>query len=351
MLRFHFSILLIIALWSCNRPYASTDKEVKFKFVAIDIPKNGVLNIQDCSKWYIDFSRIKRALIYKDKVICVGLNGGFACLNSSDLRPDTTLENLMNTDFFTDASVYHDTLFAEKFGTLYFWTSTKWTEYRHKQSINYFDLLFEDNQYAFYSSCMGEFGSILFVFNKRTHITRAQFTSCPNSVVSTDSGYFIGTHLYHMAGSSHAYTIRDIEKLKVVPDSIRLYEGMFDRDRRLAFLRDTTEELKSNIQALTFFYPSEIMIVSSFGLNGELYHIIHPREYPQEKGKRFIGTVQNDTLRIVDSLRDCTAEMARQFENTTIVTEGNYGSGFSLIRNDTMFNITFTTKHPGRISS
>ena len=132
--------VLLLGLWGCNEQSPTVKDITKFKIVYTNITENGVKNIQNCANWYIDFSRIKRTVVYKDKIICVGFNGGFACLNSSDLKQNTVLENKLNTDFFTNATIYQDTLFAEKFDKLFFWDSDKWVEYLRPLPINYFDI-------------------------------------------------------------------------------------------------------------------------------------------------------------------------------------------------------------------
>lgn len=337
---------LLLTLLSCNGQTPPTKTITKFKVVEKNIAVNGVKNIQNCANWYIDFSRIKRTVVYNDKIICVGFNGGFACLNSSNLKQDTVLESKMNTDFFTNASVFQDTLFAEKFDKLFFWNSDKWIEYSHPLPIKYFDLLLEDKTYAFYSSCMGEFGSILFAYNKATKETKAQLTTCPNSVIKTNLGYYVGTHLYHMMGSSGEYIIKDIEKLKVVPDEMRNQEGNFDQDPQFNFIYDTSLAARYNYLPFKFFYPKDIMLVASFNNNGKMYHIIDTREFKKNREQRFVGTVMNDTLKIIDSLEKCTAETVLQFGNTSIINEEFYGQGFTMVRNDTLFKISFRTLHP-----
>ena len=349
--------VLLLGLWGCNEQSPTVKDITKFKIVYTNITENGVKNIQNCANWYIDFSRIKRTVVYKDKIICVGFNGGFACLNSSDLKQNTVLENKLNTDFFTNATIYQDTLFAEKFDKLFFWDSDKWVEYLRPLPINYFDLLLEDKTYAFYSSCMGEFGSILFAYNKTTGKTKAEFTTCPNSVVKTNLGYYVGTHLYHISGWSGSYIIKDVEKLKTVPDSLKNTEGRFDIDPRFTFIQDTSLEARNNYLPFkfsiaketidtnsTYFHP-DMMLVASFNSRGKMYHIIDPRVF-EKKEQKFIGTVMNDTLKVIDTLENCTAETVFQFGNTTIINEEFYGEGFTMIRNDTIFKVTFTTLHP-----
>jgi hypothetical protein len=193
---------------------------------------------------------------------------------------------------------------------------------------------------------MGEFGSVIFAFNKSTKITKAAFTSCPNSVIKTNQGYYVGTHLYHMRGSSSEYIIKDIEKLKIIPDSIIKDNGKFEFNSRYTFIHDTSLTLRNNYLPFKFFYPKEIMVVASFKNNGKLFHIIDPREYKRGEELRLIATVINDTLKILDSLKNCTPETVLQFGNTLIINEEFYGAGFTMIRNDTIFKITFKTLHP-----
>lgn len=351
---------LLLALWGCSGQKTPPNKATKFKIIDIHIKVNGVKNIQNCANWYIDFSRIKKTVVYNDKIICVGFNGGFACLNSSNLKHDTIFESKLNTDFFTNATVYQDTLFAEKFDKIFYWNSAdKWVEYAHPLPIKYFDLLLEDKSYAFYSSCMGEFGSILFAYNKTNGKTMAEFTTCPNSVVKTNLGYYVGTHLYHMSGWSGSYIIKDVEKLKTVPDSLRNTEGRFDIDPRFTFIQDTSLETRNNYlpfkfsfakemvdtSSITYRHPEMMMIIASFNSNGKMYHLIDPRDF-KKREQKLIGTVINDTLKIIDSLKNCTAETVFQFGNTTIINEEFYGEGLTMVRNDTIFKITFTTHHP-----
>jgi hypothetical protein len=343
-LTFTTTLLLLIVFTSCKSKTQQNESLKNFKHVDVNITINGELNIQNCANWYINFSRIKRTVVYKEKVICVGLNGGFACLNRSDLKQDTIFEKKLNTDFFTNAAVFQDTLFAEKFDKIFFWNTDQWAEYPHPLPIRYFDLLFEDKTYIFYSSCMGEFGSILFAYNKTTKETKGELTTCPNSVLKTGLGYYVGVHLYHMHGWSNSYTIKNIEKLKIIPASMRNERGVYHADPRYSFLKDTSAETRNNHLPFKFFYPKDIMIVASFDYKGKMYHFVDAMDYKKNGEQRFIGTVSNDTLRIIDSMENCAPATTFQFENTSIINED--GQWFTMIRNDTIFKITFTTLHP-----
>ena len=120
IIKFTTTLLLLTTLTACKSKVQQNESLKNFKHIDVNITINGELNIQNCTNWYIDFSTIKRTVVYKEKIICVGLNGGFACLNRSDLKQDTIFEKKLNTDFFTNASVFQDTLFAEKFDKIFF---------------------------------------------------------------------------------------------------------------------------------------------------------------------------------------------------------------------------------------
>jgi hypothetical protein len=184
------------------------------------------------------------------------------------------------------------------------------------------------------------------VYNKKTNITRAEFTTCPNAVIKTDSGYFIGSHSYHMVGYSEAYTIRDIEKLTQVTDSMRFYEGMFDRDPRLAILHINDSLPDTNFIPYRPLYRGEFMITGTFKIGKMLYHIVDPKNYREAGEKRLIGIIQKDSLKVIDSLKDCAAASTLSFGNITVIHESLWGKGFTLVKNDTIYKITFSATHP-----
>src|SRR5205814_679233 len=137
------------------------------------------------------------------------------------------------------------------------------------------------------------------------------------------------------------------EKLKIIPESIRNKEGRFDIDPRFTCIHDTSLVARNNhipfkfayakemldTGSITYLHPDLIMIIASFNSNGKMYHIIDPRDFNKRKQK-FIGTVINDTLKIIDSLKNCTAETVFQFGNATIINEEFYGEGLTMVRND-----------------
>jgi hypothetical protein len=340
-------LFMLIILLACN----GCEKRIDFKTISIEIPKNGVLKIRDCAKWYVDFGEVKKTLIYKDKIISVGLNGGFACLSSKNFQPDTTLERIMNTDFFTNAAVYQDTLFAEKFDKYYYWDSNSWIEYSKPLKVAYFTLLYDDKNVAFYSACGGEFGSILFVYNKETGETRILLTTCPDTVLKTDKGYFIGTHLYHMSGFSGSYFIKNLNELPLIPDSLLKVEELYDPYLLFKLLRDTTLA-KLEIHDFTSHFRTteeeDPLIIASFNARNELFHILDPlarRGYDDDR--RLLARLTGDEWEILDTLSNCNPVTTFQFKDVTILNETHYGNGFTLIRNDTIFKITYATDYPG----
>jgi hypothetical protein len=334
-------IFIVIALscttLSCNRK--STEVlATKFKKAEIYISDSGITKIPIASKVYLNFTDIQKALIYRNKIIGVGSTGGFACLNVSDFKPDTTLEKLMNTDYFSEAGIVNDTLFAGNSEKTFYWDQSKWILYSHPLPINYFTVLFEDKTYIIYEVCQGEFSSLLFAFNKETRVTKALFSrTCPNTVLKSDSGFLIGSHLYHIDSYSRLYNIRDIEKLISVPDSLRFPHTRIDMDSGISKIRNQNKLASKNIRVLK--YPRNDIIVSTFISNGNMFYIIDKDLSIGSNKKRYIGTIDNDSMRIIDSLANIDPEITCRYGNTTVINEVH--DGFSLIRNDTIYKIKF----------
>lgn len=95
--------------------------------------------------------------------------------------------------------------------------------------------------------------------------------------------------------------------------------------------------------------PQTLLINASFWNRGKLYHLIVNREDrhpPENEGKKYLGTVIRDSLHIMDTLPNLNPLTVNQFANTTLVNEAFYGEGFTLIRNDTIFKVYFSTRYP-----
>jgi hypothetical protein len=308
----------------------------KFKILNIDLEKNNVAN----------FTRLKRTFLYRDKIISFGLYGGFACLNARNFERDTVLEKQLNANDFSKAGIYQDTLFGEKFKELFYWSSNKWMKYQTPQPIKYFDIVYEDNHHVFYTSSSGEFGTIIFAYDKNARKTYAQLTTEPNSILKTDTGYFVGIHSYH-GGFSGIYSIKNVSGMKPVSDTLRHIRTLYDRDFRFSALWDTSAHYLSNYadfrhKGLNENFPE--MITASFITNGKLFHIVDPWDV-NNRGKRYLCKTEKDSLVIIDTLNNIKPSLAFRYKAGTIINEEEYQDGFTLVRNDTIFRITFKAAH------
>ncbi len=349
-------VVLHLLITSCNSKPFPNEEFRKFITTNINISFKDENRIQNSETSSSKLLRIKKSVVIDDKIICISANGSLKCLNFSNFTQDTVLEDLLNTDSYTDIVVFQDSLFATKNNKIFFWNTTIWVEYLDPLPINYFELLMENNTYAIYASCMGEFGSIIYFYNKKSGKTNAEYTECPNSVLKTNLGYFIGTHSHHFGGSSSQYIIQDAEKLPNVPDSIRLIYTRYDMDSQFTSIREVSLKRQSNYLIYKFHTPAEnmrnlaysfpdnefVMINATFNTNEKLYHIIDVDNL-NDPNQRLLGTDSLGSLKIIDTLENCRANSSFQYGYATIINEDEFGNGFTMVRHDTIYKVNFMT--------
>ncbi|MFC2114424.1 hypothetical protein ACFLRI_03660 [Bacteroidota bacterium] len=339
-------LLFILLLISCNKNKKADFKyNNEFKFIQKNIDVSNKILINDCANWYLEFKEIKKTVFFKRYIISMGLYGGFICLNESDLSLNTEMGTKLNTDFYTNITVFQDTLLAEKFEQLYFFGSDSiWHEYQSYLPIQYFDILYQNDEFVVFSSCSGEFGSIIFFYNKNNKTTKIALDICPNSVINTDSGFIINSHLYHMSGHSSIYLIKDIDKLNLVPDTLYLFHALWDRDPRFEYVRKVVKpnncipiDYLNSVDSRSFDYP---IIVSTFINNKELFHFVDFKGYADSV---FLCLIKKGCLIKLDSFANISPKTAINYSGTTIINE-KHGQGFTFIRNDSIFKIIYKTQ-------
>jgi hypothetical protein len=336
-------LLLSIMFFShCGRKenakvvYADIDI-TKFQYKEIKIRTPYTIKIADCLNWYTDFSNVKRSVIYKDKIISVGLYGGFCCFDKDNFKVDATFTKKINTDLFTNVSVIEDTLFAELFNKIYYLDNkTKWVEYTTPKPIKYFDTLLDDKDYIFYYSTRGEWGSILFVYDKNTALTHGLILGCPTSVTKVSNGYLINGATRHMGIWSELISVSDINRLTVISDTLRLRNYSWERFYKI--INDTTETATQYITRLGYFKNKwDTAIISTFAISNKIYSFIRADRKP------FIGKMENDKYILLDTLsKNINPNTLISYaDNEKVVNELFWSNGFCLIRNDTIYKIIF----------
>lgn len=341
-------VLILVFLIKLNPLFGQSANE-KFHQTELKISRNSEITIRDFAIWYIDFSRVKNTVVFENKIISVGHNGGFACLNLEDFIIDEEFEQLLNTDFFTNVSVVSDTLFSEKHNKIYFFNNGKWEPYTNPLPINYFSILLEDNEYIFYSTYQGEFGSILWIYNKDTRLTRCLFMADIRSVVNTDNGYLVNAYLYNFITKTSSFYIHDVKKLPITNPELRFLETRYDTNENFVSARNISELPNGTLSAYKTYHKDSI-ILASFKNEENIYHIMNSAEpwmYNPSIDHRLIGTMKNNSLIITDSLKfGVKPSRIRSFGNINVISEPFYGEGFTIIIDENIYNIRYQNIHP-----
>ena len=207
---FIIGILLLINISS----FSQDIKSIKKKEISFEV--NSIIEINDCILWHVDFSELKSTVLYKNHFISMGLYGGFVAVDTSLTNVNRQYSKKLNSDLYTNLAVRHDTLFAEKFNKIYFLSDkdTSWIPYQLNEPIALFDILLEDEKYVFYSISQGEFGTILFIYDKEIRKLRvAYYGDDPKCIYFHNDAYYINASLRHGSGSSTFKSLHNIRNL------------------------------------------------------------------------------------------------------------------------------------------
>ena len=165
--RYYICLYVIFQCFTLNASVpVFTEKKIQIK-----VPDIAILN--NAARWYLNFDKLKKTVVYSNHLISMGFHGGLVCINPTKMEFDSVYTKKINTDFYTNMICRQDTLFAEKFGKIFYLNpDTLWMEYHLKIPIKLFEIVYEDEHYIFYPSDFGEWGSSLFIYDKYLNCTK-----------------------------------------------------------------------------------------------------------------------------------------------------------------------------------
>jgi len=322
---------------SASRP-VFTEKRIQIK-----VPD--IVTLDSAARWYLNFDRLKKTVIYSNRIISMGLHGGFICINPTKMELDSDYTKKLNTDFYTNVICRQDTLFAEKFGKIYYLNrDTRWAEYNLKLPVKLFEIVYEDEHYIFYPSDFGEWGACLFIYDKYLHCTKGlEVSDCPISVVKKDKKYTIGGASYGGVGSYEIYSLKDLDKLKpIVNDnsntSMEILNKYWIGIERIdyTYSRNFIEKLKEgSADVITIFQHDSILYC--------LEDINTHKERINGKKYVYISKFNNERIKI-DSLDLGDLRGIKQNGKNVLVDCLNHmKSNFLYFNSDTIYNISYST--------
>ena len=322
----------------------SASKSVFFeKKVQIKVPD--VVTLDSAARWYLNFDRLKKTVIYSNRIISMGLHGGLVCINPTKMELDSVFTKKINTSFYTNLICRQDTLFAEKFGKIFYLNrDTIWVEYNLRLPVKLFEIVYEDEHYIFYPSDFGEWGSSLFIYDKYLNCTKGlNVSDCPISVVKKDKKYIIGGGSYGGVGSYEIYSLKDLDKLKVIVKdnsntSMEILKKYWIGSERLdySYSKNFKEPIKEgSADVITIFEHDSI-----------LYYLEDVNTHKENANGHkyvYISNFNNNHIKI-DSLDLGYLGTVNQYGKNTIVDcLKNMKSNFLYFNSDTIYNISYST--------
>lgn len=334
-----FSFLTLTLFASAQLDTLLIDKTEK----TISVPN--VLQINKCVKWHVDFDRLKKTVIYSDKIISMGLYGGFVCLDYKSLTLDESFTNQLNTDFFTNIACFNDTLFAEKFDEIFYWSENDiiWKKYNFLLPVKFFDIIYQDKDYIFYPVDFGEWGARLFIYDKRKKVTKALNTgNCANAIIKIDGNYLISGSTRHMFGFSNLFSLQDIDAMPVLVDhskkksttSVQEYWKMnvsLEESNKPVGYKEEQPPLMGTVLSSTFLFQNTI------------YHFM---EAKSSNGKMTLLKNQQGKLVQQDSLASFKIDFTNSYNGDCVFNAGIYDQGFILLQKNRLIRIKYEPQVP-----
>jgi len=162
---------------------------------------------------YGDSNPISYYLIWNDNIISLFDNGEFACYNIKSLERNVNLESKLNTKEFSYHWIIDGMLTATSEGENYQWDNNQWIEYKGYFPLSNRSKLFEDNDFITFSACAGEWGGLVFFWEKNTSNVYFTEATCANTVFKKNEKYIVLSKLGHLMGQVEMKSIEDPRKL------------------------------------------------------------------------------------------------------------------------------------------
>lgn len=233
------------------------------------------------SPYPVDYS-----VVYQNRLISLFDSTGFVCLSVNSLQRDRAYERKLNTKRFD----YHWLLNGQLVGlsgtTYYqFNQSLGWRQYAGPVPMKKQPKLYEDENYIAYSTCRGEFGGVLYFFDKRTGLTHFVESTCARSVIRQSKGYYILSSLGHMMGSASLIRLGNPSALPV-----------FKRLKKYGIPEADSSGLANVVKPAVVFSKHSTQFFAGFLRDDTLNYVVNWGQ------RTFLAEVRADTLVIRDPL-------------------------------------------------
>lgn len=309
-IRHFFTIILILFLSFLS---SSTNAQFNVKqMFQVNTPVLGTTDMDSCLIWHTDFTKLRKSFYFKNKIISLGKYGGFVAINPITVMIDQLFTEKLNSGFFTNAIVRNDTLIAEQFNELYYFSNEdKWVPYTLKEPILLFNIVFEDDENVIYIENGQEYGSAIFIYHKQEHETKIVLCEMFNpSVIEYLNGQYIISRSITLSNSFTPDFFLPIEKFQTQSiDSIilnynQLGKSWYAEDNQLEIPKENKPELvvdrsvieKPNKIYFLSRYSKEISATVPFSIPDNWYiNKINAKRFKQNKNEGLV-IIAGDSL-------------------------------------------------------
>ena len=157
--------------------------------------------------------------------------------------------------------------------------------------------IYETEKYICYSICHGEFGGLVFFYNKFDgKITFAPAT-CAVSLMNYKNGFYIISNLAHMMGSTDIVRIDNPDLLYILPDSLYKPDKW---DRIFNYYPILCDTSISNKQIIPIYDEWEKLITSGFRISSKNYFLTNMMF--KDKWRTHLTRFENDSLKVINTV-------------------------------------------------
>jgi hypothetical protein len=322
MRRTTFILAVVIILIGCQQRHSSNDC-----ITFIDSMKI-ILDNSEVQVSLIDLAQEQKirpyTIIYGNHLIVLNKADSFYSFTTDCFERDTKFENKLNSQRFKKALVITDTLYgidsvnqAFKFDK----SNHNWIKRSEQLPLFNSEPICETDKYICYSICQGEYGGLVFFYNKITQKITFAPATCAVSLMKFKDGFYIISNLAHMQGSSDIVKIENPDLLYVLPDSLNMRNKWDFIINYYPILCDKTISKK---QITPVFEDWEKLISSGFKIKGKNYFLT--KMMYKEEWRTYLSRFENDSLRVINTsdtifadLPASHGEITRKTNNQTVI--------------------------------
>lgn len=237
------------------------------------------------------------SLIYDEHLIVLNKVDSFYSFSINCFHRDLKHESQLNTKQFKKAFIISDTLYGiDSVNQAFRFDKTigDWIKKQKQLPFSNSEPIYETDKYIFYSICQGEFGGLVFFYNKFSHKITFAPATCAVSLMKFKEGFYIVSNMAHMDGNSDIILVNNPDLLYELPDS--LYEN-YKWDDIFKFYPILADTSIYNKQIVHVYSEWIKLLTSGFRIKGKNYFLTNMSF--KDNYSTYLTRFKNDTLTVI----------------------------------------------------